>query len=606
MNERISTTELADILARKAGLSQEEAFAFVRDVFDCIDRAISDDKYVKVKGLGTFKLISMSPRESVAVNTGERIVIEGYQKFSFTPEVALKDLINKPFAHFEAVPLNEGVEFNDTEVDFKDAEGDEDSSVDTADTDAEDSFTELVSRPMSTEDFYSSVEVIPVLPSTVATSSEPTPETPPAINPVNPMAARKKTTIFAVPVVDKTVPFDANVQPQPLVADVQPSEKEEVADEIPSKSEAEIPISSSSMEVEQEEDPKERLKKERSRAAAELLARLKAKQQLQKEEEMNRVRPLGRKKPESLSESTETQKESVERLPNSDMASSSDTAESLSQRIEGKLQEKNSFQNTAAVSKASSHLAEVISLRLGRSETVGKVEDTEGREEAEKPKTYSEEIIETEMLSSEKGTPEGLERAKERRERNEASLRASRKTYRFPFFIMTAVLLLVLFMISFVYITQPVWIQDIMGTKDQQIIIKLADQPETSVAPRKPVAQPVQTQKAEESKRESAIVPSKSNTPPAPSVKKAPPTAAQASDKLWITAAHVNPKDYKIVGTLESITLTSGMSLARLSKKYYGCRDLWALILAHNSATIKNADNIPLGMTLKIPKLMKK
>ncbi|MBP9637880.1 MAG: HU family DNA-binding protein, partial [Bacteroidaceae bacterium] len=142
MNERISTTELADILARKAGLSQEEAFAFVRDVFDCIDRAISEDKYVKIKGLGTFKLISMSPRESVAVNTGERIVIEGYQKFSFTPEAALKDLINKPFAHFEAVTLNEGVEFKDTEVD-------EDSSVDPdteeLSTDLEDSSVEPIS-----------------------------------------------------------------------------------------------------------------------------------------------------------------------------------------------------------------------------------------------------------------------------------------------------------------------------------------------------------------------------------------------------------------------------------------------------------------------------
>ena len=157
MNERISTTELADILARKAGLSQEEAFAFVRDVFDCIDRAISEDKYVKIKGLGTFKLISMSPRESVAVNTGERIVIEGYQKFSFTPEAALKDLINKPFAHFEAVTLNEGVEFKDTEVD-------EDSSVDPdteeLSTDLEDSSVEPISESASKEKNHSSVEVI--------------------------------------------------------------------------------------------------------------------------------------------------------------------------------------------------------------------------------------------------------------------------------------------------------------------------------------------------------------------------------------------------------------------------------------------------------------
>ncbi len=571
MNERISTTELADILARKAGLSQEEAFAFVRDVFDCIDRAISEDKYVKIKGLGTFKLISMSPRESVAVNTGERIVIEGYQKFSFTPEAALKDLINKPFAHFEAVTLNEGVEFKDTEVD-------EDSSVDPdteeLSTDLEDSSAEPISELASKEKNHSSVEVISVTPRAAVVPSETIPQAPLATNPVNPMAARKKTAVFSIPVVDKTVPFDANIQSpsfdaQPLTQPDDSKETpesiirtsirketpvEEVAEVTHSKYEPEIPTSAPIVEPELE-DPKDRLKRERSRAAAELLARLKAKQQLQKEEEENILRPLGRKKPESLSEPIEQCSESIEKL--------SDTAESLSQRIENKHQEE-----ITVPSKASSHWAEAISLRAEKTEII---------------ETSSEETAETEMSSAEKVKLEGLEKARERRERNEASLRASQKTYRFPFFITTTILVAIVLMISFVFITQPAWIHDFMGTEGQKIIIKIADQKEA------PVAASIQPK-----------------TPPAPVAEKPATSTAQADDKLWITEAHANPEDYKIVGTLESITLTKGMSLARLSKKYYGCRDLWSLILAHNSATIKNADNISLGTTQKIPKLMKK
>jgi|GEM_PF-7061957 len=585
MNERISTTELADILARKAGLSQEEAFAFVRDVFDCIDRAISEDKYVKIKGLGTFKLISMSPRESVAVNTGERIVIEGYQKFSFTPEAALKDLINKPFAHFEAVTLNEGVDFKDTEVD-------EDSSVDPdtgeLSTDLEDSPAEPVSESASKEKNHSSVEVISVTPRAAVVPSETIPQAPLATNPVNPMTARKKTTVFSIPVVDKTVPFDANIQspafdPQPLT---QPQ--------------PEIPTSAPIAEPESE-DPKDLLKRERSRAAAELLARLKAKQQLQKEEEENIFRPLGRKKPESLSESVEELSKPVQPL--------SRPVQSLSQRIENKQREEKTTEEEEAsrsiigrrspevvmsASKASPHWAESIALRSERSEGPN--------QEVAEPKV----LATPEVLNTEGVKLEGLEKAKERRARNEASLRASQKTYRFPFFITTTILVAILLMISFVFFTQPVWIQDIMGTKGQKIIIKIADQKEASVAPSQPIAQPKKVEEAKEDKQEPAAVQSKSKTPPAPVVEKSATSTAQADDKLWITEAHANPKDYKIVGTLESITLTKGMNLARLSKKYYGCRDLWALILAHNSATVKNADNISLGMVLKIPKLMKK
>ena len=86
------------------------------------------DKYVKIRGLGTFKLIDVGSRESVNVNTGERFEIQGHTKVSFTPEPALKDIINRPFSHFETVVLNDATVLEDT-LQENDSEDDEDTEI---------------------------------------------------------------------------------------------------------------------------------------------------------------------------------------------------------------------------------------------------------------------------------------------------------------------------------------------------------------------------------------------------------------------------------------------------------------------------------------------
>lgn len=116
MNEKLTVQDLISLLARKHGLSTENADAFVREFFSLIEQGLEADKYVKVKGLGTFKLVDVESRESVNVNTGERFKIEGHTKVSFTPDSSLRDLINKPFAHFETVILNENTVLEDTLV----------------------------------------------------------------------------------------------------------------------------------------------------------------------------------------------------------------------------------------------------------------------------------------------------------------------------------------------------------------------------------------------------------------------------------------------------------------------------------------------------------
>lgn len=103
-----------DVIA-KYGLDKEAAERFVQQMFAVLREGIEREKNVKVKSLGTFKITSVNARESVDVNTGERIVIEGRNKITFTPDVVLRDRVNSPFAQFETVVLNEGVDFSQTD-----------------------------------------------------------------------------------------------------------------------------------------------------------------------------------------------------------------------------------------------------------------------------------------------------------------------------------------------------------------------------------------------------------------------------------------------------------------------------------------------------------
>lgn len=122
MNEKMNIQDLIDLLAEKHGMSRKNADSFVKEFFLLIEESLEKDKYVKIKGLGTFKLIDVESRESVNINTGERFQIPGYTKVSFTPDPSLKDIINKPFAHFESVPLNDETILEDTPVDSENEE----------------------------------------------------------------------------------------------------------------------------------------------------------------------------------------------------------------------------------------------------------------------------------------------------------------------------------------------------------------------------------------------------------------------------------------------------------------------------------------------------
>ena len=107
-----SIIDIAAIVARKQKISKKEASDIVSAFFRTIAEGLHEDRLVKVRGLGAFKVTAVKPRESVNVNTGERVVIEGHDKISFVPDTAMKEFVNKPFAQFTTVPVNEGVNFD--------------------------------------------------------------------------------------------------------------------------------------------------------------------------------------------------------------------------------------------------------------------------------------------------------------------------------------------------------------------------------------------------------------------------------------------------------------------------------------------------------------
>ena len=110
---KLNLTDLSQQLMDKHGLDRREAAYFVEAIVKTLHDGLEADKLVKIKGLGTFKIVGVGARESVNIHTGERVTINRHSKLTFTPDAAMKELVNRPFSQFETVVLNDGVEFDD-------------------------------------------------------------------------------------------------------------------------------------------------------------------------------------------------------------------------------------------------------------------------------------------------------------------------------------------------------------------------------------------------------------------------------------------------------------------------------------------------------------
>ena len=122
---KLTMQEIAAVLQQRNGFDKREANLFVSTLFQIIQERLETDGIVKIKGLGTFKMIDVEARESVSVRTGERVVIGGHAKVTFTPDATMKELVNRPFSQFETVVLNDGVEFSDLKEQVGDADDDQ-------------------------------------------------------------------------------------------------------------------------------------------------------------------------------------------------------------------------------------------------------------------------------------------------------------------------------------------------------------------------------------------------------------------------------------------------------------------------------------------------
>ena len=198
---KVSITELASKLMEKHGLKRTEAELFIRQFVGVINDGLKNDKSVKVKGLGTFKVQAVSARKSVDVNTGEAIVIEGRDKISFTAEAVMRDLVNAPFAQFETVIVNDGVDFS--EIDAK-------NQADN--TEAKEPTPAVEPTPVA-EPEPAVVEPAPVAePEPTVVEAAPAAEPEPTVEPAP--AAEPEPTVEPAPVAE---PEPAVVEPTPIV-----------------------------------------------------------------------------------------------------------------------------------------------------------------------------------------------------------------------------------------------------------------------------------------------------------------------------------------------------------------------------------------------------
>ena len=148
---KVLLSNIAEELAINSGLTRDAADKFVHAFVASIEKGLQDDNVVKIKGLGTFKLLEMSDRESVDVNTGERIIIKGYRKVTFTPDSVMKELINRPFAHFEPTELNDGYPEDEEALGMSGAPVDENEEIDTMEQPVVEEMPEVVTVQASEE-----------------------------------------------------------------------------------------------------------------------------------------------------------------------------------------------------------------------------------------------------------------------------------------------------------------------------------------------------------------------------------------------------------------------------------------------------------------------
>lgn len=255
METKLLLQDLADLMARHDGITKKKADAFVRAFFETIRQGLETDRYVKIKGFGTFKLVEVGERESVNISTGERFQISGHAKISFTPDAALKDLVNRPFAHFQTITLSEDVNLDELESVQVEEEVipqvtlPEPEPAEEIPAQAEEAPVQAEEVPVQAEEIPAPAEEVPMQaeegpvqaeegPVQDEEIPEPAEEIPAPAEEVPVQAEENPEPVEENPVQDEEVPEPAEEIPEPAEEVIEPAEEiPETAEEVPVQAE---------------------------------------------------------------------------------------------------------------------------------------------------------------------------------------------------------------------------------------------------------------------------------------------------------------------------------------------------------------------------------
>lgn len=226
---KLTLNNIAKVLVEKNGLEPKEAMMFTTAMFDLIHDRLNEEGIVKVKGLGTFKMIRVEARESINVRTGERVLIDSHAKITFTPDAVMKELVNKPFSQFETVVLNDDVEFTDMKS--------EETTDETNNSEQSESLVDVVSEGETPEP-----------------APEPAPE--PVAEPTPVVAPEPAPVVAPEPVAEPVAESAPVVAPEP-VAEVAPEPTREVPEPTVSSADEESEENTSAVQTCYEEDEEE-------------------------------------------------------------------------------------------------------------------------------------------------------------------------------------------------------------------------------------------------------------------------------------------------------------------------------------------------------------
>ena len=627
MGERINIQNLIDLFAEKKGLSKKDAENFLKEFFALIEKALEIDKYVKIKGFGTFKLIDVDSRESVNVNTGERFQIQGHTKISFTPEASLRDQINKPFSHFETVILNEGVDFEGMSVTDEISDNEDETGVSFEEE------NEISSNNGENQDLTSSMQLEEpekVLPTTTNVKEENTlsSENISSVNADN----QKEAIVTEDEILESSAEIDKEIVTSHEEVEINATEIQQ-EEPIDSKD-----IYGLSKEVHEEESSIQAAKTV-SDAAEEYI-----------EDEpviasvLEKIVPL-KGKHENVSMKADNA-EAVDKPQ-----APATLAEFISQALEIKSKEKKATvsHNTEAtkedlIVKSNESLAVIPKEEPTPKEVIVPKEVIAPREvptsaeklvpkEVSAPKEMHAEKAEEESAPKQSGAliEELILKAKAEKVQQEAIASSQNSKMTIYYFVAMIAFLSVFAVAVFTYIYNPDFVMSMVPASTEKTAIDSTKV--DSVPVKNEVAMPMpdtipsadkkdmgrltdtETKNAEaEAKRavaeaEKVLAESKKKDKEPAVVKE----SAKANEKAEATDSKekkvlekLNPNDYTIAGTKSTYTVKKGESLVRISQQFYNSKDLWTLILKHNQKVIKDEDNVPAGTVLKIPNLRSK